>query len=69
MEIRVVAGRNIRRLRLQAGLSQDDLADKAGLHTTYLSGIENGRRNITLDVLARLAAALMSTESDLLRRD
>ena len=48
----------MRALRERSGLSQEDLADLAHLHPTYLSGIENGRRNPTLDVLERLAAAL-----------
>lgn len=68
MDINTVVGRNIRKYRDAAGLSQDELADRAAIHTTYLSGVENGRRNITLNVLARLAEALAKTEEDLVRR-
>lgn len=68
MELRVVVGRNIRRLREARDLPQDELAHQAGVHVTYLSGVENGRRNITLAVLERIATALDTTESDLVRR-
>jgi transcriptional regulator with XRE-family HTH domain len=68
MDLQRVVGRNIRRRREQLGLAQDELAHQAAIHVTYLSGVENGRRNITLVVLERLAAALGVTEEDLVRR-
>lgn len=49
---------NMRRLRLLAGLSQEALAERAGLHRTYVSSIERGERNITLENIFRLAEAL-----------
>jgi transcriptional regulator with XRE-family HTH domain len=58
MDLRVVIGRNIRRLREEQRLAQDELAHRAEIHTTYLSGVENGRRNITVLVLERIARAL-----------
>jgi transcriptional regulator with XRE-family HTH domain len=51
-------GPAIRRHRELVRLSQEDLADRAGLDRTYVSGIERGRRNPTLDVLQRLSTAL-----------
>lgn len=51
-------GRNIRRLREANGLSQEQLADLANVHRTYLSGVETGSRNPTLEVVERLAKAL-----------
>lgn len=51
-------GRNVRRMREAAGLSQEALADAAQIHVTYLSGVENGKRNATLKVVERIAAAL-----------
>lgn len=69
MILRGVVARNVRRLREQAGLSQEALAHAARLHTTYLSGIENGRRNPTLDVLERLGSALGVEPTDLLKRN
>ena len=45
-------------LRGEAGLSQDELAHRAGLHRTYVSGVERGVRNPTITVLEKLAKAL-----------
>ena len=58
MDLRQVVGRNVKRLREQRNVAQDALAHDAGIHTTYLSGVENGRRNITLLVLQRIAVSL-----------
>ncbi|QWA09712.1 helix-turn-helix transcriptional regulator [Sodalis ligni] len=55
---RVLLGRHVKKLRLQAGLSQEAFADLCGLDRTYISGIERGVRNPTLEVLAIIAAAL-----------
>ena len=51
-------GRNVSRLRSDAGLSQDKLAEKADLDRTYLSGIERGVRNPGIKTVIRLARAL-----------
>jgi transcriptional regulator with XRE-family HTH domain len=51
-------GAAIRKHRELVLLSQEDLADRANLDRTYVSGIERGRRNPTLDVLQRLSTAL-----------
>jgi transcriptional regulator with XRE-family HTH domain len=51
-------GRNVSRLRNEAELSQDKLAEKASLDRTYLSGIERGVRNPGIKVVIRLARAL-----------
>jgi transcriptional regulator with XRE-family HTH domain len=56
---RARVGRNVRRLRqAQVGLSQEKLAVDAGIDLTYLGGIERGRRNPSLLVMARIAEAL-----------
>ncbi|MEW2007504.1 helix-turn-helix transcriptional regulator [Microbacterium sp. NPDC079208] len=55
---RVALGARVRELRETIGLSQEAFAHRAELDRTYVSGIERGRRNPTLDVLYRLAAAL-----------
>lgn len=51
-------GEQIRRLRLSRGWSQEELAQRAGRHWTYIGGIERGERNITIRVIADLAHAL-----------
>lgn len=53
-----VFGHNVSRLRTQAGLSQDKLAEKADLDRTYLSGIERGIRNPGITVAIRIVHAL-----------
>jgi len=53
-----VLARNLRRLRLERALSQDDLATEAGLRQALISAIEVGTANPTLESLDRLASAL-----------
>ena len=62
----VRVGRRVRELRTKAGLSQEDLAERAGLHRTYIGGIERGERNVGLLNLVRLARALSVRTSSLL---
>lgn len=58
MRLAQVFGNNVRRLRQARGLSIEALADEVGLAYTYVGQIERGRRNPTLDVVERFAAAL-----------
>jgi transcriptional regulator with XRE-family HTH domain len=57
---------NLRRFRLAAGLSQEGLASRAGLHRTYVSSIERGQRNVALENIFSLAHALGCAPGDLL---
>ena len=59
-------GAEVRRLRLKRGVSQEALADIAGIHRTYLGGVERGERNPSLANIVRIAAALSVTPSQLL---
>lgn len=58
-------GAQVRSLREQAGLSQEALAAKAGIHRTYMGGIERGERNLCLRNIIRLAEALEVQPRDL----
>ena len=49
---------NVRKYRTEKGLSQEALADLAGLHRTYISAVERERRNISIDNIENIAAAL-----------
>ena len=55
---RGIVGGNVRRLRKDRGLTQEQLAFEARLDLTYIGGIERGRRNPSVLVLARIAEAL-----------
>ncbi len=59
-------GLRVRQLREARGWSQEDFGEAAGLHRTYVSGIERGTRNPTLTVLARIAKAFGLTPNQLL---
>ncbi|MDP3495567.1 MAG: helix-turn-helix transcriptional regulator [Hyphomonadaceae bacterium] len=58
MSVAKRVGANLRRVREAQGISQEDLADRAGLHRTYVSGVERGVRNPTVKVLDKTAKAL-----------
>lgn len=66
MDIRVRLGQNVRRLREAKGWSQEDYADRAGIHRTYVSDIERGKRNPTITVVEKLAEPLEVTAGSLL---
>ena len=68
MDARVRVGLNLQGLRRERGLSQEELAHRSEMHQTYLSGIERGRRNPSIMILARLAAALGADLEDLTRK-
>lgn len=64
---RETVGQNVRAFRAQLKLSQEQLAEKAGFHWTYISGVERGRYNISLDSLVKLAKALEKKPFELLK--
>ncbi|UCV03286.1 helix-turn-helix domain-containing protein [Dechloromonas denitrificans] len=57
-DLRQTLGENLRRLRAQRDWSQEDLAFECQLHRTFVAHVERGKRNISLDNIAKLARAL-----------
>jgi len=57
-DVRRMVGRNVRRLRTAAGLSQAELAERMGIDRAYVSGLELGERNPTIVTLWHIAKAL-----------
>jgi len=55
MDIKAKIGLRIKGLRKQHSISQESLANKVGLDRTYINGVENGRRNITVESLEKIA--------------
>lgn len=62
-----VVASNLRKLRQEIGISQEELAEKCGLHRTYIGSIERSERNITLQTLEKLAVNLGVSPLDLLK--
>lgn len=58
MDIVRVFGTNLRKYRIEMGISQESFADKCGMHRTYISAIECYRRSISLENIQRIADAL-----------
>ncbi|HGM5483854.1 helix-turn-helix domain-containing protein [Serratia marcescens] len=63
-ELQIKFGQRVRELRKERGWSQEEFADKCGLDRTYVSGIERGVRNPTLEVINVLAIGLSITIKD-----
>jgi transcriptional regulator with XRE-family HTH domain len=63
---RLAFGRTVRRLRESRGLSQEKLAELAGIHRTYIGDVERGTRNIALVNMTRIAKALGTSLSRLI---
>jgi transcriptional regulator with XRE-family HTH domain len=65
-ELRQLFQRNMKARRQELGLSQDDVAKRAGVEQTYISDLEMGKKRPLIDSLAKLATALDTTPSALL---
>lgn len=58
-------GKIVRKFRVERGISQEDFAELCELHRTYISDIELGKRNVSLENIARIARAFNITISEL----
>jgi transcriptional regulator with XRE-family HTH domain len=65
--MRRLVGQNVRRIRHEKGLTQEQFAEISGLSQQYISGLEQGHRNPTVVTLHELATALGVTPADLIR--
>ena len=64
--IRIEFGKKLREKRYEANLTQEELAEKAHLHPTYVGSVERGERNIALENIVALAKALQCSPRSLL---
>lgn len=66
-DIKLKLGRRIRETRVKEGYSQEELASRCGLHRTYISDIERGERNVSVENIEKIAKALKTEPDELLR--
>jgi transcriptional regulator with XRE-family HTH domain len=64
---RRIFAKNLRETRISLGLSQEKLAQRVGLHRTYVGSVERAERNVSIDNMERLARALNVSLADLVR--
>lgn len=67
-DLRDLFASNLRRLRQERGLSQDDLAAEAGMSRSYLAQIETGKYHVSLKIIAKLSEALEAEPAEFLWR-
>lgn len=67
--LRLVFARNIRLMRIDLGMSQERLADEAGLDRTFVGTLERGQRNISIDNIELIAKAIGAPAGELLNPD
>ena len=65
-EVCVLVGKKMREITLKLGYNQEELSFKAGLHRTYISSVERGKRNVSLTNIKQLADALGLKMKDLM---
>ncbi|WP_158791470.1 helix-turn-helix domain-containing protein [Granulicella sp. L60] len=63
--IKLIFGNALRALREDRGYSQEELAERAGLHRNYVGSVERGERNVALENIVKLAKALSVRTKDL----
>ena len=66
-DIKLKLGKRIKEIRIKGGYSQEELASLAKLHRTYISDIERGGRNVSVENIEKIARALKIDPSELLK--
>lgn len=67
--IKIAFGKRVKELRLQKGISQEKLANIAGLDRTYMTQVENGKRNLTIEKIRQICKGLNISLSDFFNSD
>ena len=67
MKLKKIFSNNVRKYRIKQNLSQEELAEKAGVHRTYIGSVERGERNVTINVMEKICAALGIPITDLFK--
>ncbi|MFD1259697.1 helix-turn-helix domain-containing protein [Entomomonas asaccharolytica] len=68
-DIKKIFGKNVRKYRKQLKISQEQLAEKASLHRTYIGSVERGERNISLENIIKLSEVLGVSPAHLFHND
>ena len=69
MRVRAIVAKNLRRLRRAKALSQEELADRAGINRNYVGMLEREQHAATIDMLEKLAGVLDTDPAEFFRRD
>lgn len=69
MDLKEIMAVNLRRLRHAKGMTQEELAEKAGLSARYVGAVERADKSASVTVLGRIADALKIEPAELIRRD
>lgn len=64
MKLKNIFSLNTRKFRIEKNLSQEELAERAGVHRTYIGSVERGERNITINVMEKISVALEKPITD-----
>lgn len=68
-DIKIAFGKRVKELRLQKGISQEKLANIAGVDRTYMTQVENGKRNLTIEKIRQICKGLNISLSDFFNSD
>jgi len=67
VKLKKIFSNNVRKYRIKQNLSQEELAEKARVHRTYIGSVERGERNITINVMEKICVALEIPITDLFK--